>query len=280
MDHKHDIQDGFEDNSFADNKYPFKHELGLGLGADSGSQTESGISFNEHDSFNKSGGLGASHNSMNSGLGDSMVASPEQTPIRTPAPGRSSSILRNRSSPYGSPYPNINTSSMRRRKAKVSDNKIEDRRNALSTAHQVNDRESKQSCTVTVFGFPPNKAHAVIAHFESLGDIVKRNDSASNWIDIQYTSPHVVEAALEKNGEVIDGVMIGVRRQRGPSNISKRPQPRRRPKHPTSNQFEEFSFKRLFSFMDWSYDGQDERYDSAAIPQSTCSKIMEYVFQW
>jgi len=62
---------------------------------------------------------------------------------------------------------------------------------------------------VTVFGFPPEKASAIINRFQKHGEIVKRIPG-NNWVDIYYKQPMHVNLALTLNGKMIDGLMIGV----------------------------------------------------------------------
>ncbi len=70
------------------------------------------------------------------------------------------------------------------------------------------------STTVTVFGFPPEKAAAVMNLFQSVGEVVRRIDGGcGNWVHIQYKRAVHANMALSHNGKLVDGeIMIGVKR--------------------------------------------------------------------
>jgi hypothetical protein len=69
-------------------------------------------------------------------------------------------------------------------------------------------------CWVTVFGFPPDKAGSVLQCFLSWGGVVehKRGDNDANWIHLKYGSAVAAERALAKNGTIVQGCMVGVKR--------------------------------------------------------------------
>jgi len=149
-------------------------------------------------------------------------------------------------------------------------------------------------CTVRVFGFPSNRAQAVVAEFQRVGEIVRRSDGGGNWMDIEFTSPFVVEAALTMNGKVIaDGIMIGVMRvePRGRASADpmnyRTPMTRKRIAYTQRRQgvyklYRNFSaFWNYFQFGSWWWWDRWDSYSSGEpVPQSICSKVMEYILQW
>eukprot|EP01094_Clydonella_sp_ATCC50884_P001414 TRINITY_DN1105_c0_g1_i2.p1 TRINITY_DN1105_c0_g1~~TRINITY_DN1105_c0_g1_i2.p1 ORF type:complete len:373 (-),score=71.38 TRINITY_DN1105_c0_g1_i2:321-1319(-) len=74
------------------------------------------------------------------------------------------------------------------------------RSNAQSNAHWV-----------TVYGFSAEKRDYVLMLFNQCGDIVEyETDDKGNWIHIRYKNNLDCSAALSKNGQQFDDLMIGV----------------------------------------------------------------------
>lgn len=65
---------------------------------------------------------------------------------------------------------------------------------------------------VTVFGFPPAAASAVLAQFSQLGHIVEhRFPGQGNWVNLCYQTRLDARRALSYNGKVLPShVMVGV----------------------------------------------------------------------
>lgn len=72
-------------------------------------------------------------------------------------------------------------------------------------------------CAVTVFGFAPHQAASVLSKFHSFGEILSREDGASesgataNWVHLLYRTPVAASMAIAQNGRIIGGTMIGVK---------------------------------------------------------------------
>lgn len=75
--------------------------------------------------------------------------------------------------------------------------------------HHVGEGE-QQPRPVTVFGFPPEKASSIVHRFQQFGEIVRRKDGGENFLHIRYKLPVEAQMALNQNGHVFEGVMIGV----------------------------------------------------------------------
>jgi hypothetical protein len=72
------------------------------------------------------------------------------------------------------------------------------------------DESPSQLHTVTVFGFPPDKASAIVRKFRQFGEVLRREDGGPNWVHLSYTSPVDARMALNQNGRIVEGVMVGV----------------------------------------------------------------------
>eukprot|EP00808_Paulinella_micropora_P029682 g83426.t1 len=67
--------------------------------------------------------------------------------------------------------------------------------------------------TVVVFGFPRDRADAVLSWMQKEGEILRRQDDAGNWTYLTYATPLQMKWAEEQNGVVLEGnLMIGVKR--------------------------------------------------------------------
>eukprot|EP00736_Rhodelphis_marinus_P010979 Rmarinus@m.21550 len=73
-------------------------------------------------------------------------------------------------------------------------------------------RDTSDSRWVTVFGFPPGLAGAVLREMLECGSAAQYHVGNGNWMYIQYDSPLSVQRALGRNGKLIlnDSMMIGV----------------------------------------------------------------------
>mmetsp|Transcript_30111 Transcript_30111/g.52916 ORF Transcript_30111/g.52916 Transcript_30111/m.52916 type:complete len:289 (+) Transcript_30111:95-961(+) len=170
--------------------------------------------------------------------------------------------------------------------SKPSPNASTDAYPVINDSHINATATGEKQLTVRVFGFPPNKAQAIVAEFQRKGEIVRRMEGYSNWMDIEFTSPMVVESALAMNGKIIDGVMIGVMRlneQGGHLNHNLDRSYRQTPgmryrnasrKHAKGGRRPHAALPKTLNDI-WGYDSA-----RGPVPQSICSKIMEYVFQW
>lgn len=65
---------------------------------------------------------------------------------------------------------------------------------------------------VTVFGFPPAAASAIVGQFSQVGHIVEhRFPGQGNWVNICYASKLDARRALSYNGKILGGhTMVGV----------------------------------------------------------------------
>ena len=73
---------------------------------------------------------------------------------------------------------------------------------------RISDRDSivsaQSSPTVRVFGYPPDKARAMVAYFRRLGNIAKHAVGSGNWLDIEYRDQDEFERARGTDGQQID----------------------------------------------------------------------------
>ena len=94
------------------------------------------------------------------------------------------------------PRSRMQPSPMSRRPADASANISADLSAEVS---RISERDSivsaQSSLTVRVFGYPPDKAHAVVAYFQRLGNIAKRTMGSGNWLDIEYRDQDGFERA-------------------------------------------------------------------------------------
>jgi len=65
---------------------------------------------------------------------------------------------------------------------------------------------------VTIFGFPTRDASIILRHFQEYGEIVQHSvpSGQANWIHLQYQTPVQALRAIDRNGKVVSGYMIGV----------------------------------------------------------------------
>lgn len=147
--------------------------------------------------------------------------------------------------------------------------------------------DNSHSFTIRVFGFTPNKAQAVVGAFQEFGEIVRRTAGEGNWIDIEYKSPTVADAALTMNGKIISGVMIGVKRLDDGLNTSvgggvHREQQRRRMKPKGVNEMNIGDWVEGWGATTSTFSGGARSNLGARtpVPQSFCSKVKEYILEW
>ncbi|KDQ19573.1 hypothetical protein BOTBODRAFT_28150 [Botryobasidium botryosum FD-172 SS1] len=79
---------------------------------------------------------------------------------------------------------------------------------------QPQHQSSSESYPVIIFGFPPEKAKAIVGHFASMGDgaSVELGPEGSNWASVAYRSAWEAARAVRHNGEIVGGsVMVGVK---------------------------------------------------------------------
>lgn len=70
---------------------------------------------------------------------------------------------------------------------------------------------SSSSNWVTVYGFPPEHRDYVLMQFDQCGDIEEyETEEKGNWVHIRYRNNLDCSAALSKNGQRLDDLMIGV----------------------------------------------------------------------
>lgn len=74
---------------------------------------------------------------------------------------------------------------------------------------------------VTVFGFPPAAAFAVLRHFQGFGEVHERRGDSGNWMHILYNTKVEASRAIAQNGQLIAvgdiRVMVGVKACSDPS---------------------------------------------------------------
>jgi hypothetical protein len=64
---------------------------------------------------------------------------------------------------------------------------------------------------VTIFGFPPDSASAILTHFSNIGTIAQYNLAGnSNWMILEYENELSAQMALSKNGTIFGDIMVGV----------------------------------------------------------------------
>lgn len=68
-----------------------------------------------------------------------------------------------------------------------------------------------QSHGIVIFGFQPDQLASILDHFRNIGQISKIEPSSSNWATIYYTQPGIAARAVRKNGDVVNGTMVGVK---------------------------------------------------------------------
>lgn len=94
-------------------------------------------------------------------------------------------------------------------------------RGGLSNASLAAQREAEFSdstdpmspMTVTVFGFPPSAASAVLASFRDFGEILSQEPvppPGANWLSLTYATRWEGLKALARNGSLMGGWMVGV----------------------------------------------------------------------
>lgn len=187
------------------------------------------------------------------------------------------------------PRSRMQPSPMSRRPADASANISADLSAEVS---RISERDSivsaRSSLTVRVFGYPPDKAHAVVAYFQRLGNIAKRTMGSGNWLDIEYRDQDGFERARGMDGQQIDmHTMVGVKevpRHEHTHNASRRfittPSHRRKPQQRSGVAHLSKSFWSSFNPWLWWGGSSSNPGGGKPRPETLCEKIMEYIFQW
>lgn len=144
---------------------------------------------------------------------------------------------------------------------------------------------------VTVFGFSPCFAGRVLSRFLSLGEVLSREDGASepgapataNWVHILYRTPLAASMAIALNGKIVEGVcMVGVKYR---SNDSETNGTRAGLQTPAAERkssiFERSARKAIGPTLAPSElyaQPQTGSMQPPLVRKSACTKIMEYFF--
>ena len=154
----------------------------------------------------------------------------------------------------------------------------------IQPSHGMADGE--HGTVVTVFGFPPEKASSIVSRFQRYGEIVRRVEGRGNWIHLQYKSKLHATMALNQNGKILDGVMIGV--QPGDSRIAELNDDESRRLDEDSLGMSSSRLNSSSMFHRRRPAGRNRLAPSRAqnieLPRkrkkSFCAKVMEYIFNW
>uniref|UniRef100_A0A7S3Z7U6 RRM Nup35-type domain-containing protein n=1 Tax=Lotharella globosa TaxID=91324 RepID=A0A7S3Z7U6_9EUKA len=162
-----------------------------------------------------------------------------------------------------------------------------------SRSHTMAAATGNAAFTVRVFGFPANKAQAVLAEFQNLGAIIRTTNGSGNWMDIEFNSPIIAKSAESMDGSVIDGVMIGVKMigswNRGtPYRDDSLTNKRKKGVNQIAKEVEQSlmnidvtgAFNNIFGVGSGGTRYGDRNTAGNLVPQNTCSKILEYILQW
>jgi len=94
----------------------------------------------------------------------------------------------------------------------------------LKSSAQPTEVES-YSHGLIIFGFLPDQLSFILDHFRNIGPLSKIEPSSSNWATIYYVQPWHAARAIRKNGDIVQGCMVGVKwlNENGPAQPTSTP---------------------------------------------------------